>query len=82
MDGLSRYNDLFGGSDSITRTTERGELLKKFAAKTEKPIGFIAYKLTGIPTPDLYYIEKQCDTYKGPWSKAFFGMLKSRSVGA
>src|SRR4051812_5714113 len=59
------------------RTTERGELLKKFAEKTGKPLRYIAFRLTKIPTADLYFIEKKCDTYKGPWGKAFFGMLKT-----
>lgn len=79
MDGLTRYQNLFGEMAAPSRATERGELLKKFAEQTGKPIRFIAFKLTGIPTQDLYFIEKQCDTYKGPWSKAFFGMLKVRS---
>ena len=58
--------------------SERGALLEYFARKTGKKIPYIAFKLTGIQTPDLYHIKKQCDQYNGPWSKAFFGMLKVR----
>lgn len=59
-----------------SRRTERGDLLEYFSKKTGKPIPYIAMRLTGIPTHDLYHIQKQCDQYKGPWGKAFFGMLK------
>lgn len=81
MESMAQLTSLFGERYSVapaSRATERGELLKKFSVKTGKPLGFIAYRLTGIPTRDLYFIEKQCDTYQGPWSKAFFGMLKTR----
>lgn len=60
------------------RATERGELLKYFAEKTGKPIGYIAFKLTGIPTKDVYYIKSSCDQYRGEWAKAFYGQLKRR----
>jgi hypothetical protein len=61
-----------------SKKTERGIFLEKFAEKTKKPLGYIALRLQGIPTTDLYYIEKQCDNYKGEWSKCFWGMLKPR----
>ena len=59
-----------------SQRVERGEFLKRFAEKTGRTIPFIAFKLQGVPTEDLYAFEKQCDSYKGPWSKAFFGALK------
>lgn len=61
-----------------TRKSERGDMLKIFSEKTGKPIRYIAFRLTGIPTSDLYFIDKQCEAYKGPYGKAFFGMLKKR----
>ena len=61
-----------------SKKTERGVFLEKFAGKTKKPIGYIAMRLTGIKTSDLYYIEKQCDNYKGEWCKCFYGMLKPK----
>ena len=77
MDDYKSATDLFGAFRFITvEGSERGELLKYFSEKTKRPIKFIAFKLTGISTPDLYYIKKQCDRYNGPWAKAFFGMLK------
>lgn len=60
------------------RASERGDFLKYFAKRTDRPIKYIAFRLTGIPTADFYYIQKQCDSYKGPWAKAFFGMLKPK----
>ncbi len=59
-----------------SRKTERGEFLKLFASKINKPIGYVAMRLKGIPTEDLYFIQKQCDQYKGEWAKCFYGMLK------
>jgi hypothetical protein len=77
---LTSISDLFGMKRYIvasnSRDTERGILLKKFSEKTGKDIKYIAFRLTCIPTADLYFIEKQCDNYKGEWSKCFFGMLK------
>ena len=81
-DTVKSASDLFGNYrmpvPASTRKTERGEFLKRFAAKTGRTIPFIALKLQGVPTEDLYAFEKQCDSYKGPWSKAFFGALKPR----
>jgi hypothetical protein len=77
-------SDLFGSKRFIlntkTKTTERGEMLKLFAQKTNRTIGFIAFKLTGIPTEDLYHIDSVCSKYNGPYSKCFFGSLKTRPV--
>ena len=60
------------------RRTERGEFLKRFSNKMGYSIGRIAKMLQGIPTEDLYFIEKQCNNYNGAWGKAFNGMLKVR----
>lgn len=76
-DLLSSYEPQPMTKGSI-RHTERGILLERFALMTGRRIGYIAYRLTNIPTADLYALEKQCDQYKGPWSKAFFGALKVR----
>lgn len=76
---MKTAQDLFGNKRimlSNSRKSERGEFLKHFAEKTGKPLGYIAYRLTKVPTSDFYFIQKQCDEYKGPWAKAFFGMLK------
>lgn len=59
--------------------TERGELLLYFAKKTGYTIKRVAFKLTGIPTKDLYYIKSCCDDYENrgnTWGKCFNGMLK------
>lgn len=64
-----------------TKITERGELMKYFAQKIRKPIGYVAMRLTNIPTSDLYYIKSSCDLYErdgNPWAKAFYGSLKTR----
>ena len=61
-----------------SKITERGEFLKLFSQKIGKPIGFVAMKLKGIPTSDLYILQKNCDQYKGEWSKAFYGQLIPR----
>lgn len=58
---------------------ERGELLKYFASKIGKPIGFVAMKLTGYKLPDLYYLKSICDQEEKrgvPWSKVFYGSIK------
>lgn len=57
------------------RETLRGNFVTRFALKTGKPEGYIRYRLTGIPTADLFCLEKNADNYKGEWSKAFFGQL-------
>lgn len=80
--GFQTGNDLFGNKRFVvtkSRESERGQLLKYFAQKTGKPIGYIAFRLTKVPTGDLYHIQKTCDAYDGAWSKCFFGMLKPKN---
>ncbi len=61
-DGFTQANaTLKYGRVSTNKKTERGELLKYFAQETEKNIKYIAFRLTGIPTQDLYYIKSVCD---------------------
>ena len=79
--GLFHIGDVYTRKFEVvqkSRATERGDLLKYFSEKTGRPIKYIAFRLTAIPTSDLYHLQKQCDTYKGPWAKAFFGQLKVR----
>lgn len=62
------------------KANERGDLLKYFATKIQKPIGFVAMKLTGLQLQDLYFIKSNCDQEEKrgvPWSKVFYGSLKS-----
>ncbi len=62
------------------KANERGELLKYFATKIQKPIGFVAMKLTGLKVEDLYFIKSACDQEEKrgvPWSKVFYGSLKA-----
>jgi hypothetical protein len=77
--GMKPIQSLLPLTPVVTKTkkTERGEFLKKFGEKIGKPIGYVAMRLTGVPTADFYFIEKQCDNYKGPWAKCFYGMLKT-----
>lgn len=71
-------SDLFGNKTfQKSRKTERGELLKYFAEKTGKPIGYMAMRCTKFSVKDLYYIKSSCDQYDGPWSKCFYGSLKT-----
>ncbi len=78
MDEYKSATDLFGSYRFLPKKkgSERGMLMEYFAEKTGKPLKYIAFRLAGIPTYDLYHIKKQCDIYKGPWTKAFYGMLK------
>lgn len=56
-----------------TRRTERGDLIDylysrlkpHWKGKTELTRGFIRYKLTNIPTKDLYYIKSGLDEREG-----------------
>lgn len=78
--------DLFGNMQIVPtrRTSERGELLKYFAQKTGRKIGHIAYRVQGLELRDLYYMKSAASQYenenKGPFAKAFFGMLKTREL--
>lgn len=87
MDEFSSISDILGKRQYLFsgKKTERGEILKSFAeklgwfdSKGKPAIGRVARAVQGIPTGDLYYIQKQCDSYKGPWAKAFHGMMKPR----
>lgn len=63
-----------------SKKTERGELLKYFAGKINKPIGYVAMRLTGFAVKDMYYLKSLCDQEEKrgtPWGKAFFGSIKS-----
>lgn len=63
------------------RVTERGELLKYFASKLDKKISYVAFKVSHLALPDLYYIQSICNSYEregNPWAKAFYGSLKPR----
>ena len=79
-DEIKDARDLFGKRHLVlnkkSRKTERGEWLKHFAKKTGRTIPFIAYKLTNVPTDDLYAFNKKCEEYKGGYGKAFWGSLK------
>lgn len=65
-----------------SRATERGELLKYFSGKLGVKIPYVAFKVTRMNLQDLYYIKSSCDAYEqmgNPWSKAFYGSLKSHT---
>lgn len=80
MDEIQSASDLFGNyrilHNPSSGKTERGEWLKYFAKKTGRTIGFIAFKLTGVPTEDLWAFDKKCQEYKGGYEKCFWGCLK------
>lgn len=64
-----------------TRRSERGELMEYFAKKLSKPIGYVAYKLTGFKVPDMYYLKSICDQAEQrgePWAKVWYGSIKNR----
>lgn len=53
-----------------SKDTERGDLLKEFSGKIGMPIGFVAHRLTGVSTPDLYALQKTCQgarNYSSMW---------------
>lgn len=63
------------------KSNERGELLKYFAGRVHKPIGYIAFKLTGMELKDLYYLKSICDDSArrgNSWGKTFWGSIKAR----
>lgn len=70
---------------------EREALIEKFVARINLERDGVIHKfitpktlavryLAGIPTSDLYHLDKMCEKYSGPYSKAFFGSLKARVV--
>ena len=66
----------------VKKGSERGELLKYFASKINKPIGFVAFKLTGMDLQTLYYIKSLADGEERrgtPWSKTFYGSIKPKN---
>lgn len=85
---IQSATDLFGEYrlvPSKKKQSERGELLRYFSLKTGRPIPVLVGRFIppGLTLKDLYYIKSSCDQYErsgqGPWSKAFFGMLKTRT---
>lgn len=63
------------------KATERGELLKYFAQKLNRPIPYVAFRLTGMDIPTLYYIKSECGQaeYRGiPWGAAFYTSIKPK----
>jgi hypothetical protein len=82
---MESARDLFGAFRYIPskkRQSERGILLEYFASKTGRTIPMLANKLAGLSLQDLYYIRSAASSYenegKGPFAKAFFGMLKPK----
>lgn len=74
-----------------TRETERGELMTYFCKKLNEgrkekglkdiSIKRMAFMLTGIETPDLYYIKSCCDDWQNdgkPWGSLFYTMFKNK----
>lgn len=65
-----------------SRKTERGELLKYFAQKINKPIGYVAFRLAKFSVQDMYFIKSDCDQAqtKGiAWGAAFYSSIKDKS---
>lgn len=79
MDHIGKFKPtLF---EKAPKKTERGELLKEFAGKLGKPIGYVAMRLSGFKLPDLYYIKSIADAEErrgGIWSKVFYGSIKNK----
>lgn len=69
------------------KTSERAELIKQFHESINaerkgtkwKPLsaGYIAVRLAGIPTADLYFLLKSCEQGDS-FGKVFFGSIKAR----
>lgn len=65
----------------VKPANERGDLLKYFAAKISKPIGYIAFRLKGFTLEDMYYLKSLADQEERrgePWSKIFYGSIKPK----
>lgn len=64
------------------QVTERGELLKYFSLKLQRPIPRVATYLKGMQDlKTLYYIKSDCDQAEArgvPWGAAFHTSLKPR----
>lgn len=67
--------------ETKTRTSERGELLKYFSQKLQRPIPRVAGYLKGLQDlKTLYYIKSDCDQAEArgiPWGAAFYTSLKT-----
>lgn len=83
--------DLFGNERILERfkpsgkrvASERAELIGYFAKKLGWENGRVIAKIGHLKElRDLYYMKSVCDGYeregKGPWGKAFNGMLRVR----
>lgn len=88
---MQTITDIFGGLSfpapvKKSRRTERGDFLDTFTARINAERDGVKYKkftkariaffISHIPTSDLYFFLKQCESYSGPFSKCFFGSLK------
>ena len=88
--GFQSAKDLFGNFRIVPvkkHQSERGELLRYFAQKLGWPIPRVAGKIGHLKAlEDLYFIKSAADSYeregKGPWSKAFNGMLKTNGTNS
>jgi hypothetical protein len=86
---MEKISTLFGNRVALpskpSRQTERGDLLETFLSRLNpgrKAKGYppltikrLAYKLTGIPTKDLYALLSKCNDAERrgvPWSAAFW----------
>ena len=85
---MQRISTLFGERKQLPkprRSTERGDLLDTILGRLNpsrvkagyKPLtyGGLAYKLTGIPTKDLYALISKCDDAERrgyPWGAIFW----------
>jgi hypothetical protein len=68
--------------------SERGDLLERFMERLNAPriqagfrplsYGRLSALLAHLEISDLYAFYKQCEAYKGPFSKCFWGALKVR----
>ncbi len=68
--------------EKASKKTERGELLKEFAANLSKPIGYVAMRLKGFTVQDMHYIKSIADdgARRGePWAKVFYGSIKNKT---
>lgn len=90
---MEKISTLFGhkvAPPKKTRQTERGELLEYFLLQARKEwdekygkltMSRIAYRLTGIPTKDLYALKSKTDDAQrrgSSWAKTFWWEIKPR----
>lgn len=62
------------------KATERGELLSYFSKKLGRPIPYVAFKVTSLKMPDLYFIKSSCDQAEQrgiAWGAAFHTSLST-----